>query len=171
MHKLAALVPLLGWFYFTIGGYAIFSWITKDKFSFMKRVFFVVFGLYATMLSFQSLRSEVMLYKETRKTLFDTFYQKISYEAGTYYDMYYHAFRLAMPNGKYVIHLEDVPTRELHYARMYLYPDSVFIVDHVPAVAGNFGIVRESTKSAIVKQSDTILIYGGKQLIRVKGAQ
>ncbi|MBI5151207.1 MAG: hypothetical protein HZA34_01405 [Candidatus Pacebacteria bacterium] len=165
MHKLLALFPLLGWFYVSIFVFVVFEYMTKYRFHLIRRIFYGTFGLYAVILSLFNLQAEVQLYAETKKTLFDRFEQKISYESGTYYNTYYRVFRPLVHRGQ-VVHLLNVSAREYHYARMYLFPSSVVISETLPK-SPSLAVVNTSTYASL-KQVRVLGQSGDKYLIQTE---
>lgn len=165
MHKLLALIPLLGWFYLSIIFFVMFEYITKHKFYVVRKIFYGLFGLYAILLALFNLQAEVKLYAETKKTLFDRFEQKISYETGTYYNTYYRVFRPLVHRGQ-VVHLLNVSTREYHYARMYLFPATVVISEILPQ-SSYLAVVNTSTYESL-KYVRVLGQSGDKYLIQAE---
>ena len=166
MHKLAALVPLLGWFYVTLFGLVVtMAVLPKQWKQLLYKIFFVGFATYALFLSLQAFRDELTLFPLSRKSFFDTFEQKISYESGEYYQMYYHRFRPYIHRGE-VVNLLKVSSREYHYARMYLFPASVSQVSAVPRDSVLVILGEGDLKNLV--GAEVLATYGGKSLVKTK---
>lgn len=166
MHKLAALVPLLGWFYFCLFGFVLAMILLPKLWKrWLYRIFFAGFALYAVFLSLQSFRDEVLQFPLSQKSFYDTFEQKISYQSGEYYRMYYRAFRPYVHGGESV-NLLNVSPREYYYARMYLFPADVAQVNTVPKNSA-LAIVGEGDLKRI-EGAKVLATYAGKYLIKTK---
>jgi hypothetical protein len=128
MHKLAALLPLLGWFYITIGIFVLVVWILGRRLKWLETVYYFFFALLALIFMARSLFDEFALYNTSKITLNDSFEQKIANEAGGYYQTYYLELRPAL-GSQAVVTLPNVDVREFYYARMFLYPANVLMSD------------------------------------------
>ena len=176
MQKLQALLPLLGWFYLSIFGFAVLLLFVKLVFkhraslllNLVQKLFYIGFGLYACVLIAQSLTAEAQLWKESKKTLQEKFEQKADHEANGYYSMYFQVFRSkALESCKWGATAQDVSAREYYYIRRYMYPSSIDINSALPKISGMCAIIggRENKPP---KGYEQIFYYEGKMLIRKK---
>ncbi len=166
MHKLAALVPLLGWFYFSLFGFVLaMILLPKSWKRSVYKIFFASFVIYALFLSLQSFRDEVLQFPLSQKSFYDTFEQKISYQAGEYYRMYYRTFRPYVHGGE-IVNMLNVSTREFYYARMYLFPADVSQVSTIPNDSV-LAIVGEGDLKHIVG-TKVLATYATKSLVKTK---
>jgi len=124
LNKLSALLPLLGWFYLSIFAIVAVRYIFPKIFKKIEWLIWVGFGCWALVLSTRSIADEIKLYKISRETLYLSSEQKIIREIATTYEIYFKAFHQFMERGSH-INVVDVSTKELYYARMYLYPAAI----------------------------------------------
>lgn len=163
MNKLLALIPLLGWFYITVIVFVVFSWVTKRKYGFIKKLYYGVFTALALFLAVGSLLNESKLYEVSKTTLFSPFKQKIANEAGNYYEDYYLGFHPAISRSN-LIYISNISQRELFYAKMYLYPGEVLahaipnirtlvIMDtsQLKGLKRSYTLVRQSQNKSLVQ--------------------
>jgi len=166
VHKLAALVPLLGWFYFSLLGFMVaMILLPKSWKRLVYKIFFAGFALYALFLSLQGFRDEALQFSVSQRSFYDTFEQKISYQSGEYYHMYYRTFRPRVHRGE-IVNLLKVSSREYLYARMYLFPADVSQADSIPKDSGLAIVGKGELKG--LKGSEVLATYADKYLIRTK---
>lgn len=166
MRKLTALVPLLGWFYFSLFGFALAMIVLPKSWKrLVYRIFFSGFALYALFLSLQAFRDEVLQFPLSQKSFYDTFEQKISYQSGEYYQMYYRAFRPYIHGGESV-NLLNVSPREYYYARMYLFPADVAQVSTIPNDSVLVILGEGDLKNLV--GAKVLATYAGKYLVKTK---
>ena len=166
MHKLAALIPLLGWFYFCLLGFvAAMVLLSKSWKRLVYKIFFAAFAIYALFLSLQGFHDELLQFPVSRKSFFDTFEQKISYESGEYYQMYYRSFRPYIHYGE-TVNMLNVSTREYYYARMYLFPADVSQVSTVPKNSTLVIVGKGDLKS--MAGAEVLATYAGKYLVKTE---
>lgn len=168
MNKLTALVPLLGWFYFSLLGFVLaMILLPKSWKRLVYKIFFVGFATYALFLSLQAFRDETLQFPLSQKSFYDTFEQKISYQAGEYYRMYYQAFRPYVHGGE-IVNLLNVSPREFYYARMYLFPADVSQVSTIPNDSVLVILGEGDLKNLV--GAKVFATYRGKYLVQTKGA-
>jgi len=169
MHKLSALLPLLGWFYLLLGGYAALRVCTRGKLqSFFDVCMFGFIVVMSAPFIWNSITFETAQYQTSMKSFWVPFEQKIAHEAGEYYDLYYGAFHPHVKQGD-VVNILGVSTREYHYARMYMYPAFLLQVDALPQ--GEFTAIVNKENMKMYPHTRVRAQYGGKYLIDVGGQQ
>lgn len=181
MHKLEALIPLLGWFYITLFAFVLITWLLRGRFAWLQKLYYLVFGAMALMLAGQSLLDEAKLFPVTKKTLLSSSEQKIINEDGGFYASYYLDLRPAVSKGVN-ISLPNVDIREYYYARMYLYPAHIVAdetqdttqtiidtgsLDHFP---GNFTVIKKGKQKTLIQPSPLASPAASPQP-QVKGAK
>lgn len=131
MHKIAALLPLLGWFYFSIVGLALGSAFFKKKYSFFVKMLWIPFICISCVGIVQINYFEILNLPKILPTLKDASTSKIDHYVGSYRTQYLQDFfSVIQQRNIHYVSLLDVDSRELHYARMYLYPA---IVNSIPS--------------------------------------
>ena len=108
---------------------------------------------------------EVLQFPLSQKSFYDTFEQKISYQAGEYYRMYYRTFRPYVHGGE-IVNMLNVSTRAFYYARMYLFPADVSQVSTIPNDSV-LAIVGEGDLKHIVG-TKVLATYATKSLVKTK---
>ncbi len=168
MDKVQALLPLLGWFYITVGLFVVFCWITRDRFPELKRLYYGAFGAIAFVFIMQSLVSEVQMFSLSKKTSGLTYKQKMVEESSAYFENYYEKLR-PMLTKKDVVYLPNADTREYHYARAFLYPAEV-LVKPVPE-GESLAILNTGDLKKFPRLFEVLQTSGDRSLIRVEGVR
>ena len=124
-EKMITIFSLFGWFYLSIIGFAVLWYFLRgNNRKLLTKSFFIIFGIYACVLSVRSFFDEVSLLKTSRETVAFSYEKKIECQAGASFELYYNKMNEHLKNES-LVYLVNQHDKDFFYARMYLYPISV----------------------------------------------
>lgn len=165
LQKFFSLLALLGWFYISVLGIVVFSWLTKGRLGFVIKIFYLAFSLYALLIGHRALKEELVFFKEAKEFIGQPYSEKLMRDKGTYYETYYQYFRPRTREIKLLNYLQ-APSRELFYARLYLYPTFVFPIQSIEERDGSLVLIGKNVEHTEMRKTwETIEDYKDDKFI------